>query len=456
MNSVVQLHGGGVERLRRPLPPEHRTNVVNALYGVADYLVQPLGMLLATPFLLNRLGASQYGLWMLAMAVIAGASVLSIGLGDATLRYVALYRGQADQVGVARVVRTGLTINLILGGVTALLIAVGSHAIANHVFLADAGSQRHATLVLRLASFVVWVRSIEIVLVNTLRAYEQYGKAVKVSSIARALTILTAVGSAAMGYGVIGIIAATLAISISALVALAAYANVTAGPVAFAPLLNRASASEMIGFSGLMWLQAVSGIAFSHGDRLMIGGAIGLTALAHYSVCVQGAQPIHGVISAALHFLFPHLSARLRLSTTRISIVLAPVVLANVTLAALLCALPILFSKPLLSLWMGPQFAASTWRVFAIASLGFGLLSLNVTAHYALLALGQVRYVSSVNVIAGIVTLLAMWVLIPRYGILGAALGRLIYGPFTWLMYYRLYTLLSLHHQKSEPMVFQQ
>jgi O-antigen/teichoic acid export membrane protein len=447
MNSVAQLCRPAAELFQQRRSREFRTNLANAFYGAADYLVQPLGMVLAAPFLLHHLGTSQYGLWMLAMAVIAGTSFVSTGLGDATLRYVALCRGQANSVEVTRVIRTALTLNMFLGGTVALLLASASPFIVDHVFLINSTSRTDGIVVLRLGALILWLRSIELVLTNALRAYERYGLAVKVSTIARAAIILAAVASAALGLGTVGIMASTAAISFISIAALTTCARKTVAHVSFSPLLSKSCASGMFSFGGLLWLQALAGIAFSHADRLMIGGTLGTFALAQYSICVQGAQPIHGLLAAALHFLFPHLSARLAAASTRASRVLLPVLLANVAMTALLCLPVVLLSKTFLSHWMGAPFAESTGSVFAIASLGFGFLALNVTAHYALLALGQVRYVSCINIFAGAATLLAMWLLIPRYGIFGAALGRLVYGPLTWLMYYRLYTLLSVREE---------
>jgi O-antigen/teichoic acid export membrane protein len=80
-------------------------------------------------------------------------------------------------------------------------------------------------------------------------------------------------------------------------------------------------------------------------------------------------------------------------------------------------------------------------------------MSLNVTAHYALLALGEVRLVSWVNVLAALVMLLAMAVLAPRWGIQGAATARLLYGPVTFILYFYLYKIF-VHAEPAESPVF--
>src|SRR5437764_8660023 len=79
-----------------------RASFSNSSYSVAEYLAQPASMLLAAPFLVARLGLSQYGIWMLVSAILGSIGVLSTGFGDATVKYVSAYRGRNDALGVER------------------------------------------------------------------------------------------------------------------------------------------------------------------------------------------------------------------------------------------------------------------------------------------------------------------------------------------------------------------
>src|ERR1035437_3422992 len=108
--------------LRAPLSPQRCGAVLNGLYSVAEYLSQPLGMLLAAPYLLRHLGASQFSIWVLASAAVNSGNVLSSGFGDAAVKYVATYRGRNDSSGIARIVRGMMAINLTLGGLVAVAL----------------------------------------------------------------------------------------------------------------------------------------------------------------------------------------------------------------------------------------------------------------------------------------------------------------------------------------------
>jgi O-antigen/teichoic acid export membrane protein len=170
---------------------------------------------------------------------------------------------------------------------------------------------------------------------------------------------------------------------------------------------------------------------------------MGAPAVAYYGLCVQAAQPIHGLISSGLHFLFPHLSTRLPvapLSEIRRKVAMAFKV--NIALLGVLSLPLILFGSGILTSWVGPAFGQQPLMMFPTIVFSFALLGINVTAHYALLAVGHVRVVTYLNLLAGIVMLLVMAILIPKHGLQGAAWARLVYGPITCLAYFYLYRII--------------
>ena len=103
-----------------------RKNTGNSLSGVLDYLIPGLAMLAAASFLVRQFGLSQYGLWMLATAVVGSMESLSSGFGDATVRFVSMYRGRDDREGVSRIICATLTINWALGLFLALGVVIGA------------------------------------------------------------------------------------------------------------------------------------------------------------------------------------------------------------------------------------------------------------------------------------------------------------------------------------------
>ncbi len=437
------------EQLRRRIlpfcvPGKAQSSLRNALYGAAEYVVLPLTMLLATPYLLHRLGLAQYGLWMVATAAITSSSFISTGFGDAALKYAAAYRGKNEPERVADILRVNLTINLVLGTGLAIAIWYASPYAVRHIPALTPALQSAAIPVFRISSFVLIARSIESVFVAALRAYERYGPAVQINVATRVTMIGVTCLLVGNGHGILPIMIAMLLFACASALLQMMAARAVVGRVIFYPSIKPAAFAEVFHFGCFSWLQALAGCMFSYADRLLIGFMLGATSVAYYSVCVQAAQPIHGLIAAGLHFTFPHLSARTSAaSKEEVRRAVLKILSLNIALTALLCLPMVLFSKLILRLWMGAAFAQQTWMILSIVAVGFGLLALNITGHYSLLAFEQVRLVSLLNILGGLAMLAAVILLAPRFGLKGAAIGRMLYGPVTLLMYFRLHNMLA-------------
>jgi O-antigen/teichoic acid export membrane protein len=430
-----------------PHSSHRRQTILNGLHSIAEYISQPLGMLLAAPYLLRHLGASQFGVWVLASAAVNSGNLLSSGFGDAAVKYGAMYRGRKDSSGVARIVRGMLSINLVLSGLLAVALWSLAPYAVDHIARIDMGL-RHACLQsFRIGSLLLVIRSIDSVFVSTLRACERYSPAVRISICSRVGSLIAAIGLVAHGFSVVEIMSATLFISALAVVAQGLALRSIAGRIRLLPSLDRETLSMIAGFGCFSWLQAVSAVVFGQADRLVIGLILGAPAVACYALCAQAAQTIHGIVAAGFHALFPHLSSRFAVkepADLRRTVWMA--FKTNLVLAMCLGAPLILLSRNILSLWMGPEFARQAWPVLSILAASYSFFALNVTAHYVLLAIGRVRLVTAVNLIAGAAMLLLMLLFTPRLGLVGTACARLVTGPITCVLYYPLYKLM---HAKS-------
>jgi O-antigen/teichoic acid export membrane protein len=407
-------------------------------------------MLLAAPFLLRHLGTAQYGVWILASATVSSGGIVSGSFGDAVIKHVGDCRGRRDWPGITRIVRSMISINLMLSGILAVALWYLAPYVSCHIVKVDFKLQTICLRSLRIGSGLLLMRSIESVFISTLRAFETYGATVRISICSRAAILTSAIVLTRCGRNVVWIMLATLFLSTSGTLAQALALRTRIGSFSPMPSWHRKTVLDIAAFGSFSWLQAISGLAFSHADRFIVGFFMGTPAVAYYGLCVQVAQPIHGLISSGMHFLFPHLSTRypvVPLSEIRRKIILAFKVNGVVVLVL---SLPLVaLGSRFLTWWVGPAFGQQPLPLFPTIVCGFALLGMNVTAHYALLAVGHVRVVTSLNLFAGITMLLTMAMLIPKHGLQGAALARLVYGPITCLAY--LYLSKVIWRQESRP-----
>lgn len=413
-----------------------RDSAGNALYCIAEYMAQPLSLIVAAPFLVHKLGLSQYGIWMLVTTILGSVGVLSTGFGDATVKYVSAYRGQNNPAGIERTIRATLTINVFLGTLFGLLVWVAAPYSVDHIFKIEPAFHVASLQAIRISAVILAIRSIESVFVSTLRAFERYGPPVKLNVFLRTIVVVSAVVLASIGRGVVAIMIATLFWSALIVVLQAIAARRVVGPLNPFPTFEKQALAEVFTFGCYSWLQALAGVVFMYADRFLIAALLGTAPLAIYVLCVQATQPIHGLAAAAFNFVFPHISSRHEAGEVQGPRRVFRVASLSSLFLSVILALPlILFGKPLLTFWMGKQVADEGHLVLALLAVAYVLMALNVVPHYALLAFGRVRLIAGINFASGVLLALLMVALVPPFGLTGAALGRIAYSTLLAVPY---------------------
>ncbi len=440
-NSESVLLPGGMQSATASLTSARRLLLRNVSFGLLDYMVQPLLMLATARYFIRHLGMAQFGLWMLVLAIIGSSGTLCTGFGDAALKYVSMMRGRRDYEGVMQVIESSFTLNLNCGIVVAIALYMLSPWASGHIFRLDRSLAAILIGALRIGALVLVVRSVAFVFISTLRAFENYRTAAQITSFTRIAIIGTALILIIQGHGVIAIMVGSFIWELAAISALV----ISVRKVLPAQTIGSSQPilRNLMSFGAYSWLQALSGTIFSQADRLLVAALLGPAALAYYGICIQAAQPIHGLAAAGLNVLFPHLSARLEQEDPAIlSATLWGAARLNF-LCVLALALPLLISsRTILTRWMGADFSLHAATSMSLVALSFAFLAFNIPGHYALMAFGQVRYLTGLNLFGAAISLVVAFALIPHFGIMGAALGRLSYGPITWLLYPKVSGLL--------------
>lgn len=420
-----------------------RRHLTNALCGALDYASYPIGMLLVAPVVLHRLGASEYGLWMITTAIISSGGIISSGFCDASIQRVAHLRGAGGSERIAETVRSILGINLVLGASMAGLAWVIAPWIAPRIAAPPVTPWHESLLAVRIASVAILLRAFETVGVSTLRAFEEYGITVQISTATRLFTLGTAALLAFLGRGTVSILLATAAfLMVGAWIQLR-HVRRFLGSVPLWPKFHHGEVRLLLRRGFFAWLQAFGSVIFAQADRILLGITLGSVAVAPYALCVQFAQPIFGFTAAGFHFLFPYLSSQTKLrSTGTFRRVVALAFLCNLLLVSAGSAMLLLFGWRLIRLWAGPAVVHSTAGILLPVVVGSGLMGLGVTGTYAMQALGLFRTVAYIGLTGHLAMLASMFFLLHHAGLKGLALSRLGYGAVALIVYLPLLTRL--------------
>lgn len=414
-----------------------RAHLKNAAYGMLDYLAYPLGMIAVAPIALRALGVERYGVWMVASAAVMTGGMLASGFGDANTRAVAMHEAAGDHKATLEAVQTTLGIHMVLGAVMAILgLAIAPWMTDRVVALHSANAHSDCLWSLRLASILMLARAVESASVSTQRAFGRYGVAIGVSLACR-LGSLTAACILPLAIPRVSgiLIASTILCALGTWIQFRQLKQLL-GVMHLLPRFARGSTRRLMGFGIFTWLQAVGGLLFGQGDRLIAGAAFGAASLSSYALCAQLSQPVYGISAAALHFLFPYLTSKEGLGESagvRRGIVVS--FAANAVFVALGLTVLLLFGNEILRIWGGETIARHSAGLLPILAWSAALSALTVAPNYAMLALGQVRTVTFLNLLGGIAMLASTPYLLPHFGIRGMGLARLLYCPFSLMVY---------------------
>ena len=427
-----------------------KRHLANAAYGAVDYASYPLGMLLAAPIVLHKLGAAEYGLWSISTAIVSTGGIVASGFSDANIQRVARLRTTGDSASMADTVRSLLGINLVLGFILALLVWFGTPFVARRIVASSPEQLLECMISLRIASVLILVRAVESVSTSTQRAFECYGKTVRINALVRWLTLGSVAALALCGFKTVSILAETAAFFAAGTFFQFWEARRLLDFASLWPAFRPGETLVLLKCGVFSWVQALGGVIFGQVDRVVLGVSLGAVLVAPYSLCVQFSQPIFGLTASGLHFIFPYLSGRVStLSAETLKRTLLKIFASNFVLVACGASGLLLMGDRLIEAWAGPAVAQCAAPILPAVVLGFALMGLSVTGTYAMLALGHFRTVACISLASRGVMLLAMAAFVHFRGLQGLAAARVCYGLLSLLLYFPLFNRLKTRHLAS-------
>lgn len=381
----------------------------------------------ATPYLVGRLGVEAYGLYALVFALIGWFAVLDLGLGVATVKYVSEEHARGDARAVQRIVGTALTLYLSAGVLGAAVLALSASVLAREVLRVRPSTVDLAVDALQLAAlgFLVLMPLAAFTALPT--ALQRLDLVNRRSIGFGSLSLLGTVGVLAAGYGLLEAIGVALAVNGLAAVSFARLSHRLLPQVSLRPSLHGPTARRLLGFGSLKFLGQMSTQAVYHLDKLLVGALLGVAAVAFYAIPVLVAQRLVALVAGVATAFLPAASdlharsdaARFDELYVRASKLVALLVFPSAALLAL-------YAEPILQLWVGEEFARrSVWPLRLLAA-GYAINALTTMPALAADSIGRPRVTAAFSVGSAALNVALSLALIPPFGLVGASFAILL------------------------------
>jgi O-antigen/teichoic acid export membrane protein len=381
---------------------------------------------LLTPFILEELGADEYGLWVLVGSVVAYGTLLDFGISDAVTKYVAEYRVTGDIQKAKSLVSTALWLYTGIG----LLIVLASALLAPlfpMFFNVSPEDQETAIRLVFLAGVGVGVTIPTSITFAVLRGLQRFDLINIIRSIGILLQALLFVLVLVAGGGVLGLAITTIIVRLLTQIPAVWSINRIAPELQFGWRgAERRSFRTVASFSWPVFILHFGGHLEAKTDEIVIGAFLPLTAVASYSIVLKLSTLPQMITEQFLMLILPISSelhavkdfGKLRelfLSSTRITLaVLIPIAVSLMILG-----------RPLLEIWVGEAYAEQT-PVLIVLVIAVVLDTILWPAGFLFQGMNRHRIPSLMTLGSGILNLALSIYLVQRYGLMGVAFGTLI------------------------------
>ncbi len=376
--------------------------------------------------LVRVLGTQAYGLLVLAIGLAGNTNLLEGAFGQSATKHIAEYLARGDEDAVAEAVTT----NLLLAAAQIALFAVVFFAIDRFwleaIFTLPTGVEGQAH---RMVRVFIGVMALDLLASSLIRIGEGYQDFVGMRSLDAAKQVVRfalVAAAAGAGLGVERVAVAYLVASGLMVVASATYLRARGRLPLSLTFVRVARLIEMSRLSTGIFLHKVAAFFGNRADVFIIGHVLGTTGLAYYHIAFKFYEIFGQLLSTLSTAVMPYVADRaargdldrvhrlFELSTKYVFIVAVPPVLLTAT-----------FCRPLIEAWVGRDATLATAPALAyLASMLF--LALPGAAANILLGLGRWRTLLTWQAAGSAASVALSVLLVPRMGVVGAALGSMV------------------------------
>jgi O-antigen/teichoic acid export membrane protein len=389
-----------------------------ALFLAASAFGNGLGYLFGI-MLARILGPHDFGLYAVGMAVFTVVTLMTLSGGDiAIVKFVSQYTRLGDYRQAARTVVAVLAVSALAGMFVAGLLALLASPVLAPLF-------GHAELgdFFVLVALAVPLALMDTVLLSVLQALQRFREVVLIRYIWEPMSKLAlAAFVIALGWGLRGLfVAMALTLLVSVVIGVRFVRELVGAGWHDRPFAKDVT-TPVLQYCAPLLVTTVVGVLAPRTDVLFLGVWMTPEDVGLYQAAYQTAA-IMALIGAAFDSVFAPMSAGLlaKADTDRLADLYRTVARWSLMASLPLVLLMVVFASEILSLF-GPTFAAGMACLMLLAA-GQWVSNWTSLAHTVLLMSGYGRLVMVNTLIGGGLFIGLNWLLIPIWGITGAAVA---------------------------------
>jgi O-antigen/teichoic acid export membrane protein len=407
------------------LKPADRTRsllgntAVQAFAQVSSIVVS----LLLTPYILHELGIEQYGLWAFMNSMVAFATLLQLGVGRGSVRFISFYSERRELDVVRRIVSYGVLGHLLAGIVLTPLAWLAARALIPHLDLSSDLRPTAITLFPLMVAYSFLAGALY-PFGALLIGLERMWITSLVTLASQLLYAVAIIVLLSLGTGLYGLLLATVLQSAAQGVTYFVVGRRLVGRVVGNPFaLGRGPIMEMIRFGAWLQVTRLAGFVNRETDRIVIGSWLSVATAGLFDIGDRIAQLVRTLPLTLLGPLLPMAAGiysqgdekRLARTVRQASRLLG--------LLAIGMAGFVLATAPLImTVWLGRTYPDVVW-IASVMVLAYAANCLVGVGTTVVSAIGKPGYETEYAVLSVTLNIGATLALAPFFGLEGIVAG---------------------------------
>lgn len=391
----------------------------NAFWNIFATIINMLLLFVLTPVITNGLGDVNYGAYVILSTIGGALTIIDLGLGEATLRYVAYYFGKNDYIGVNRVFSATLFLYTVLGFFVTFVFALFPHILISLLNLEALGND--GPLLIRLTLGLFLLTFISGCFGSIPQALQRFDIASYINIAQNVSRFILNIFVVYKGYGLKGLVVCNFILGAVFLLIQIVVSKKILSTLNLFVVPKLRDYKEIFGYGFFAFIRQTFGLIWQYCDNILLSVFLGPQFVGYFSIPMQIIGKIQGIVSSGTNVLFPRFAAEkddalvnsLYIRSTQLALFTSMVIFVPFTLVV----------DDFLALWISESFASKAAIIAPILSFSYILRGAFLPYESLLKGLGYSKHIMFITIFSSLVILGLDVTFIPKFGLNGVGLA---------------------------------
>lgn len=376
-----------------------------------------------TPIMLNRLGQNAYGTYALSSSVIGYLSLLNFGMANSVVRYVTKFKCKNDHVGIERITGLFVSIYCILAILVLIcgssLIGIADDFFAQGLSGAELINLKQLMIIMTCSTAITF----PCVTFSALAiAYEKYIFRRTVEIIGTILPPILNLIVLILGYGNVGMACVGLIIQILFLPVYVVYCRKTLNIRPRFDNMPFHLLKEIFSYTFFIFLSMIVDMLYWATDKVLIGAMIGTVGVAVYNIGGTFTSMLQNMSTAISSVFVPRVMTMVenKEDITVMSELLIRIGRLQYLIVSFILSGYFVFGKIFIHFWAGKGYEKA-YEIALLTMIPLAIPLIQNVAYNVILAKNKHQFRAILYGVLAIINLISTIIVIPRFGIVGAA-----------------------------------